>query len=169
MRLRPLEPEDLELLYTIENDAELWDTSCADGPYSRYALKQYIASAASIHECGELRLTVELTDEDDGEQTPIGFVDLTHYTPQSARAEVGIALQRQYRGHGYGKQTLRLIEDYAVTYLRIHSLYALVAENNAPSCAMFKSAGYEAVASLSDWQYSHGDYQPVCLFQKVFR
>lgn len=39
MYLRPLEPEDLELLYTIENDPSLWDTSNTDAPYSRFALK----------------------------------------------------------------------------------------------------------------------------------
>ena len=42
--LRDLEPEDLELLYTIENAPELWNITNNDGPYSRFALKQYIAS-----------------------------------------------------------------------------------------------------------------------------
>ena len=43
LRLRPLEPEDLDWLYSIENDTALWDTSNTDIPYSRYALRQYIA------------------------------------------------------------------------------------------------------------------------------
>ena len=55
MLLRPLEPEDLELLYSIENNEDLWNCSNADGPFSHYVLKKYIAEAATIHECGELR------------------------------------------------------------------------------------------------------------------
>jgi diamine N-acetyltransferase len=34
--LRAMEPEDLEALYTIENDSSLWDVSSTHIPYSRY-------------------------------------------------------------------------------------------------------------------------------------
>ena len=39
MHLRPLEPEDLELLYTIENDERLWNTSNTDDPTRALLLK----------------------------------------------------------------------------------------------------------------------------------
>ena len=39
-KLRPVEPEDLELLYTVENNPALWLKACGSGPYSRFALKQ---------------------------------------------------------------------------------------------------------------------------------
>lgn len=60
MLLRPLEPEDLELLYSIENNEDLWNCSNADGPFSHYVLKKYIAEAATIHECGQLRLAIDI-------------------------------------------------------------------------------------------------------------
>ena len=34
--LRALEPEDLDLLYGIENNPEVWDVSPTNVPYSRY-------------------------------------------------------------------------------------------------------------------------------------
>ncbi|EJW94024.1 acetyltransferase, GNAT family, partial [gut metagenome] len=77
--LRPCEPEDLELLYTIENDRELWDTSNADAPYSRYAIKQYIAAAEPIQVCGELRLIIDAINEE-GKKIAVGLVDLTDYS-----------------------------------------------------------------------------------------
>lgn len=43
VRLRALEPEDLELLYRWENDPELWEVGNTLAPYSRYILKEYIA------------------------------------------------------------------------------------------------------------------------------
>ena len=41
--LRALEPEDLDLLYSIENNRNNWSVSSTTAPYSRYALKQHIA------------------------------------------------------------------------------------------------------------------------------
>lgn len=90
MYLRPLEPEDLELLYTIENDPSLWDTSNTDAPYSRFALKNYIASSASIHECGQLRQIIDLSNSSNEPSQPVGMIDLTNYSALNARAEVGI-------------------------------------------------------------------------------
>ena len=55
VRLRALEPEDLELLYRWENDPELWEVGNTLAPYSRYILKEYIAgSDRSIYESRQL-------------------------------------------------------------------------------------------------------------------
>ena len=45
IRLRALEPEDLEWLYSVENDEELWQWGSSNVPYSRYSLKTYIAES----------------------------------------------------------------------------------------------------------------------------
>ena len=44
LTLRPLEPEDLQLLYDLENDSTLWDSSNTTAPYSKFTLKNYIQS-----------------------------------------------------------------------------------------------------------------------------
>ena len=38
VRLRAMEPEDLDFLYAMENDKEVWDVGCTNVPYSRYVL-----------------------------------------------------------------------------------------------------------------------------------
>ncbi len=99
--LRPLEPEDLELLYTIENDATLWDVCDDTTPYSRYALRQYIANQPQdLHQCRELRLIIVERQT----VAPIGIVDLVNYSPKNQRAEISIALLRHKRGKGYGEK-----------------------------------------------------------------
>ena len=99
MLLRPLEPEDLELLYSIENNEDLWNCSNADGPFSHYVLKKYIAEAATIHECGQLRLAIDIAlDKTNSPSRPIGLIDLTNYNALAARAEVGITLLKEHRG-----------------------------------------------------------------------
>ena len=44
--LRAMEPEDLDMLYSIENNMELWCVGTANVPYSRYVLHDYIASSS---------------------------------------------------------------------------------------------------------------------------
>ena len=44
LKLRALEPEDLEQLYAIENNLDDWDYSCMNAPFSHYALRDYIAN-----------------------------------------------------------------------------------------------------------------------------
>ena len=64
IRLRALEPEDLEWLYSVENDEELWQWGSSNVPYSRYSLKTYIAeSRHDIYADGQLRLVIETEDE----------------------------------------------------------------------------------------------------------
>lgn len=40
--LRAVEPEDIDIMYEMENDPLMWDISSFTVPYSRYVLRQYI-------------------------------------------------------------------------------------------------------------------------------
>ena len=72
-KLRPVEPEDLELLYSVENNPALWLKACGSGPYSRFALKQYLSSLQMAPEGSEARFVVE---EAEGEGRPPRTVGL---------------------------------------------------------------------------------------------
>ena len=167
MRLRPLEPEDLEFLYTIENSPELWDSTDSEAPYSRHALRQYLSSMRPMQETGELRMVIEVMEN--GSLIPAGMVELTNISFIHARAEVGIALLCQFRKHGLGTRAIELIETLGKTRLRLHQLYAFIAEENEASERLFQQAGYTPKCTLEDWKYSHGAYHSVRIFQKVFK
>ena len=63
IRLRALEPEDLDVLYAIENDLDLWSVGYTTVPYSRYLLHDYIAnSQCDIYADRQMRLMAETTD-----------------------------------------------------------------------------------------------------------
>lgn len=163
--LRPLEPEDLELLYTIENDATLWDVCDDTTPYSRYALRQYIANQPQdLHQCRELRLIIVERQT----SAPIGIVDLVNYSPKNQRAEISIALLRHKRGKGYGEKAIFLLEEYVQRFYGIRMLYALVSSrNNALANSMFKSLGYECIACLPQWHKRGDDFEDIDVFQKI--
>ena len=103
IRLRALEPEDLEWLYSIENDEELWQWGSSNVPYSRYSLKTYIAeSRHDIYADGQLRLVIETEDE----HLVLGCVDLMDFSPIHRRAELGLVIRKEYRGRGYASAVL---------------------------------------------------------------
>ncbi len=60
IRLRALEPEDLELLYEWENNRSYWAVSNTITPYSKYTLKRFLENShKTIYETGQIRLMIE--------------------------------------------------------------------------------------------------------------
>jgi len=164
LKLRAVEPEDLDLMYLIENDTELWPCGQSTVPFSHYALKQYIAESSNdfFHD-RQLRLVIEKADG-----VSVGFVDLQNYNPLHHRAEVGIVVVPEQQRQGHATEALRLLASYVSVHLGIHQLYALVPENNTASVALFKKCGYKRTATLQDWLNTPTGWQSVVLFQKTF-
>jgi len=164
--LRAMEPEDLEVLYTLENDTSLWDISSVNVPYSRYLLKQFIAKGThDIYTDGQLRLMIESVD--DG--TVIGMADLVDFNPRHRRAEIGIVLARDYRNNGLGTEVLTLMEQYVQQFLHLRQLYAYVSAKNEATNKLFLKAGYESTCTLKDWLIIGDEYTDTKIFQKIFK
>lgn len=146
IELRALEPEDLELIYEIENDPCLRPWSAGSTPCSRYAVRRYLETQqGDIYLDGQLRLIVML----DGH--PVGIADLTGFEPHHLRAEVGIVILSAYHRKGIAKTVLCQMARYATHTLHLRSLYAYVAQDNAAAQALFRAQGYTAVGTLRRW------------------
>ena len=164
IKLRAIEPEDLDLLYRIENDVELWNVSTSNVPYSRYLLHEYVANNKNdIYSDGQVRMIVE-----NSEGEAIGVADLVNFDPSNLRAEVGLIILNDYRRQGYGIAVLNRIADYALRILHLHQLYAYVDVNNTASLGVFQKADYKVAAEIKDWLYDGQNYHDSVLFQYVF-
>lgn len=159
-----MEPEDLDLLYTIENDTALWDVSTNNVPYSRHILRNYIAAASGdVYADQQVRLVIE-----NGVGEAVGLADLTSFDARNCRAEVGLAILASHRGRGYGSQALAQLAGYARRVLHLHQLYAFVDAGNARSLQMLQNAGFAASARLKDWLYDGREYHEAILMQIFF-
>lgn len=164
LRLRALEPEDLDILYRWENDPRLWTVSCATEPYSRYILKEYIAySDKTIYEKKQLRLMITLRQGG----TVVGSIDLTDFDPFHMRAGVGILIDEQYQRRGYAGQALRLLTDYALHFLKLKQLYAYVPSDNGASRALFIKNGFTQSGTLRSWLREGDSFKDVEIYQLV--
>lgn len=164
MCLRALEPEDLDLLYTIENDRRLWWVGSQTAPLSRYQLRGYIAGQqADIYKDGQVRYVIEA---DDG--TAAGLIDLFNFSPRDSRAEVGVVVLERYRHHGLAAAALRELVAVAREVLQLHQLYAIVSTANAASLALFSGCGFTSSATLPSWRRGNDGYDDCVLLQCVF-
>lgn len=164
IRLRAMEPEDLDVLYQIENDRDTWDVGTTNVPYSRYALHNYMAHTSSdIFSDKELRLMIE---KEDG--VVIGIADLMNFDPKNQRAEIGLVIQKEYRGKGYARVTLRLLHDYVRKTIHLHQLFAVIPASNKHTCDLFRSEGYQESTSLKDWLFDGSSYKTAVVMQFIF-
>lgn len=161
--LRAIEPGDIDLLFDLENDVELWKYSNRSQPYSRDLLQNYIANAhKDIFEVRQIRFTITAQND-----TAVGFIDLFDYEPLHHRAGVGLAVRKQDRSKGYGGAALRLVGGYAQKQLQLHQLYAFIAGENTISIQLFESQGFTFAGKKKDWNFYEGQYHDESIYQKM--
>lgn len=162
IRLRALEPEDLELLYEWENDSSHWITGNTRAPYSKFQLKEYISQAKNdIYSDGTLRFMV--FDKISGQT--VGTIDLFDFDFHHSRVALGVFVAEKFQGNGYASQSLQLVENYVFNFLKINQLYAYVAENNLISRKLFET-NYEQNGYLRNWLKTPDGFENVLIFQK---
>ncbi|MDR1056916.1 MAG: GNAT family N-acetyltransferase [Prevotellaceae bacterium] len=165
IRLRALEPCDIELLYIWENDIGAWQAGETIVPFSRYILQQYVANASfDIYEAKQLRLMIDAKDNDI--PVTVGTIDLFDFNPYHKRAGVGILIYSpQNRQKGYATQALKLLIDYAFTVLNLHQLYCNVAAGNQKSLTLFRNSGFEITGLKREWIYNGENWENEYLLQ----
>lgn len=161
--LRALEPEDLEFVYQVENDTTVWDVSHTQTPYSRFLIRQYLENAQQdVYEAKQLRLAIV----PNGQEFPVGLIDLFDFDPQHGRAGVGILIKDPSdRGKGIGKEALGLLIGYAFGVLDLHQLYANIDPENEASVRLFATFGFVQCGLKRQWNRVGNTYRDEALFQ----
>ena len=144
IKLRAMEPEDIDNIYDWENDPTTWICSAAHQPFSRHTLQQFINDCASadIYSCHQLRL---MGIDNDG--LAVGCVDLFDFDPLAM---------------------LREVEQFASEHLRMHQLHCTIASDNKASIALFTTAGYTQCGTLKQWNLDgSNNWRDALMFQKI--
>lgn len=164
IKLRAIEPEDLDFLHPIENNELFWEVSHTQTPFSRYVLKQYLENAhLDIYETKQLRLIIEEISD----KKQVGMIDLFDFNPQHKRAGIGILIHPYFQNRGFASQALSLLINYSFTYLNLHQLYANITSDNNKSLELFKKHNFKEVGVKKDWILSNRKYKDEILFQLI--
>lgn len=161
--LRALEPEDVETLYTWENDTEVWKVSSTIAPFSKYILRQFIENQKNdIYETRQLRLIIESNES----HKPVGAIDLFDLDPYNCRAGVGILIySRDDRRKGYAFEALSLLIRYCFHVLNLNQLYCDIPTTNLRSLNLFKSKGFSVIGIKNEWTRTTSDWQDEYMLQ----
>lgn len=161
--LRALEPEDLEFVYAIENDENIWEVSNTITPYSKFLIRQYLENAhQDIYEAKQLRLAICKSTTSEA----IGLIDLFDFDAKNKRAGIGIIIQNEIdRNSGFGKESLGLVINYAFEQLQLHQLYANIGTENKASISLFTTFGFEKIGVKKDWNFTNNAFHDEVVFQ----
>ncbi|MBK22164.1 MAG: GNAT family N-acetyltransferase [Flavobacteriales bacterium] len=161
--LRALEPSDLDLIYSWENNPDIWEISHTLAPFSKFVLTQYLKTQhLDIYSSKQLRLVIM-----DKTNSAIGLIDLFDFDPKHRRAGVGILVDSSARGKGCAHEALELIETYCFNHLDFNQIYANIGFENTVSLKLFESLGYQKVGVKKDWIKTSNGFIDEILYQKI--
>ena len=162
--LRAIEPEDIDLLYQWENDAENWKISNTQTPFSRFVLEQYIATShEDIYNVKQLRLMIS-----DNNKKTVGCIDLFDFDPNHLRAGVGVLIaEKTDRKKGYASEALQLLINYCFLSLNLHQLYCNIGVDNEASVLLFQKHGFQITGIKKQWLREGSDFKDELTLQRI--
>ena len=161
--LRALELEDIDYLFSIENNEKYWSISDSQIPFSKYLLNRYLKNSdMDIYEAKQLRLVIT-----DFKNITIGLIDLFDIDFKNNRAGVAIIINEKMRNKGFAKEALEMLIKYSKTHLSLHQLYCNILEDNTHSVNLFKSVQFKEVGLKKDWIKFDGKYKNEMLLQLI--
>jgi len=164
IHLRALEPEDLDFLYTIENNESFWEVSSTQTPFSRFILEQYIVNShQDIFEAKQLRLIIV----DNITNISVGMIDLFEFNPLHKRAGIGILIIESEQHKGFASEAIELLINYSFNQLNLHQLFANITVDNTKSLELFKKLNFKKIGIKKEWIFSQRDFKDEVLFQLI--
>ncbi|MGN7384413.1 MULTISPECIES: GNAT family N-acetyltransferase [unclassified Paenibacillus] len=137
---RKMTAEDAELYHEWRNDLEVMHTT---NPYlDIYPLEETRSFVQQVILGSPSSKSYIVMDKETG--TPIGITSLINIDLKNRNAECIIDIgNRAYWGQGYGKETLRLLLDYAFLEMNLHRVSLRVFSFNDKAVKLYEKLGFQ--------------------------
>jgi len=158
--LSPLQDDHIDHYMALSDDPELIDTMGWKpfAPDEKERFTQFSRVLTSPNLEGGKAIVFSIINTSDNKA--IGYTSIKGISETEARAEVGIAImEREYRGQGYGTETLRHVVDYAFDELGLTLLGLTVFPSNQRAIRAYEKVGFRKTEFLKDsWLLPDGEY-----------
>lgn len=164
IRLRALEPQDVDLLFQWENDPSLWHLSQTHVPFSKFDIEQYVLNAdKDIFTARQVRLMIDVIHN----SLTVGAIDLFDFDPMHKRLGLGILITGEQRSKGFAAEALDLLIDYCFKILMVHQLYANIIPDNENSIRLFESRNFKLSGRKKDWLLINNQWNDELFYQLI--
>ncbi|HNW89478.1 MAG TPA: GNAT family protein [Bacteroidales bacterium] len=166
IRLRAVEPADIDFIYRLENDVDNMLTTEHYELVSRYAIEQYVLSLGQeLNASGQMRLIIESNDTP--EKKAIGCIELFEADALHRRAGIGIYIVAGEQKKGYASAALGTMIEYCFGILGLHQLFCNIGEENKASMKLFTKHGFQIIGLKKDWRYSNKAWKHEYMLQLI--
>lgn len=94
----------------------------------------------------------------------VGAININSIDERNGTFSIGLLIDYNQRGKGYGTAAMRLLLKYAFLERRLNKYYGHVIEGNIPSATMLKKVGCIEEGRRSAMYYISGKYHDIILF-----
>ena len=149
--LSSLATADAEDMARLADSPEIAGSIAAEGefpsPYTKeHALNFISFASSSLVDMQEVHLGMHLEDS----KALIGVAGLKNIDTKNMKAEIGFWCGREYWGHGYTKEGVRLMLHVAFEVLALHRVWATAFTTNERSIKLMEGAGMKEEGVLRD-------------------
>jgi RimJ/RimL family protein N-acetyltransferase len=162
VRLRALREEDWEDHYynRFDTPARRLLECAVELPPTHVEAKNFTENFSDFS-LGKGRIMFTIVNMD-GEN--VGGVNLNSIDERNGTFSIGIQIDRDHRGKGYGTRAVRILLNYAFFERRLNKFNDYVLEGNEPSAAMMRKLGCVQEGVRRQVIYTEGRYQDLILF-----
>ncbi|MBU7314715.1 GNAT family N-acetyltransferase [Paenibacillus oleatilyticus] len=154
LQFRRTAEEDLEFVLTTEQHP-------ANTPFIiSWTPEQH---RETIHSSDKLHLLVETPDG-----RPVGYLILAGLTSPNRCIEL-VRITIADQGRGYGKASIRFVQNHAFKHLKAHRLWLDVKEHNARAKQLYESSGFKTEGTLRECIRTNGGYESLIVMSMLER
>jgi RimJ/RimL family protein N-acetyltransferase len=158
----PFVPEDFGSLFCWANDTVAARHDFAFKPVDMMAHQQWWDSLGK--DATKVVFAIRRTTE----PAIIGYVQISAINSVHRSAELGIRIgAEKNRGHGYGKEALRLAVEFCWNHLNLNRLQLVAFKHNLRAIGAYKSAGFKKEGLLRKAAYIGGDWVDLILMASL--
>ncbi|MBP1993751.1 GNAT family N-acetyltransferase [Paenibacillus eucommiae] len=162
IRLRALQEEDWEAHFynRFDTPARQLLNSEVELPPTIAEAKKFIEKYADFApDTGRIMFTIETLD---GEN--VGGINLNSIDEKNGTFSIGLQIDRDHRGKGYGTTAVRILLKYAFFERRLNKFNNYVIEGNTASESMLIKLGCVQEGVRREMVYTNGQYLDAILF-----
>jgi RimJ/RimL family protein N-acetyltransferase len=157
IRLRPTKMEDWRIKYfdRFDNEARFFLNSEIELPIDEQTAeelhKKYLGDGFDRNE--RIKLTIETLDG-----INVGEINLNSIDERNGTFSIGLRINREFRGKGYGTASMILLLNYAFNERRLHKFQGFVIEGNIASETMLIKLGCNKEGIIRGAIFHKGKY-----------